>query len=55
MKMTAFWHTASKRLVDLQLDRCFRGGYCLYHQVDDCIHFPDNGGHRGVIVIVRRA
>jgi hypothetical protein len=37
MKMAAFWDLAP---CSLEVDRCFRGAYCL-HQGDD---HPDDGG-----------
>jgi hypothetical protein len=40
MKMTAFWDIAPCSLAEV--DRCFRGVYCLHHQG----YRPHNGGLR---------
>jgi hypothetical protein len=40
MKMAVFWVVAPCSLVEV--NQCFRGGCCLYHQGDD--HCPDDGG-----------
>jgi hypothetical protein len=34
LKMTVFWGVAPCSLVEI--DRHFRGAYCLYHQGDEC-------------------
>jgi hypothetical protein len=39
MKMTAFWDIVPCSLVEV--DRRFRGAYCLHHQGDEG---PDDGG-----------
>jgi hypothetical protein len=35
MKMTAFWNMVPCSLVDVE--QCFRGVYCLYHQGDESL------------------
>jgi hypothetical protein len=40
-KISIFWDVAQYSLVDV--DRHFRGAYCLHHQGDE-LHHPDDGG-----------
>jgi hypothetical protein len=44
VKMTAVWDIASCSLVEV--DRRFRGTYCLHRQGDDCVDSPDDEGSR---------
>jgi hypothetical protein len=42
MNMTVLWVIAPYSFVEI--DRRFRGTYCLRHQGDEVMHRPDDGG-----------
>jgi hypothetical protein len=53
MKMTAFWDIAPCSLIEV--DRHFRGAYCLHHQGDDIRDYTTQYPRRLFIVLMMEA